>query len=408
VCSSNQCVLPTCTSPEILCGTACVNPNTNAQHCGTCGNACGLGRTCSGGECTPKWVTIGASAALSARSHAASAYIPSQNRVFIWGGQGASGALGDGALYDVTTDTWSPVPTGPGAPSPRVLATAVWTGQVVVVWGGGNGSSDYTTGAMFDPSAGTWTAMATNGAPSARRAPYAVLTGSGVLFWGGFTAGGNPGDHAYLFDATANTWTAANGSNDAKPVLHPTVGWSGSGFYVFGGIPSATGKASEELYVYAPGPDQWSQLASAPNHRFGAFGGWDGSFLIAWGGRRQGGGPPAELSDGYRYDALNGWTTLSAPPAAMTARHGLHREVGWSARIAGGRMLMLGGINGSGVVQKDGAIYDSTTNTWSSVPAWPSGEERRFASGVWTGSEFVLWGGQNGATPSATGERFRP
>lgn len=406
VCSNNQCVLPTCTSPEILCGASCVNPNTSSVHCGTCGNECGAGRSCSGGECTPKWVPIGASPTLAARSKAAATYVPSQSSVFFWGGEGASGVLSNGALYDVSTGGWTAVATGPNTPSARVLATAVWTGQVVVVWGGGDaaGLVDYATGALYDPSTGSWTPMSTQNAPSARRAPYGVYTGSKVLFWGGFTFNGNAQGGAFLYDPVTNEWSAASTANQANAVMHPTVGWSGTSFYVFGGLAA---QSTLDFFVYEPATNMWAKLASPANERFGAFGGWDGSYFVTWGGRKQGGGAPQEWSDGRRWDT-SGWGTTSAAPASMTARHALHRESGWSARTSGGNSLLVGGVNGAGEIQKDGAIYNSTTNTWTAAPAWPSGEDRRWASGVWAGSEFVLWGGLHAGAPSGTGERFRP
>jgi hypothetical protein len=407
VCSNNQCVLPTCVAPEILCGTVCINPNTSASNCGSCGNVCGAGRTCSGGECTPKWVATAAPGGFAARAKAASAFIPSTSSVFIWGGQGAGGALDSGALYNLGSNAWSAVPTTASTPSARVLATAVWTGQVVVVWGGGDvaNTADYATGAVYDPETGVWTPMATAGAPSARRAPYAVYTGSRVLFWGGFNFAGLPTQGAHLYDPVLNEWNAASTGSQPSATLHATVGWSGARFFVFGGLAA---KSLFDFHVYEPAGDDWTKLPNGSSERHGAFGGWDGSYFVAWGGRKEGGGSPQEWSDGRRYNPAGGWSTLSPAPASMTARHVLHRQSGWSARISGGNLLLIGGVDAAGTIVKNGAIYNSTTNTWSTVPAWPSGEDRRFAIGVWAGSELVLWGGLNGSAPSASGERFRP
>jgi hypothetical protein len=40
-----------CAVGTVRCGTVCVNPQTDAQHCGGCGNACGNNRACVGGTC---------------------------------------------------------------------------------------------------------------------------------------------------------------------------------------------------------------------------------------------------------------------------------------------------------------------------------------------------------------------
>lgn len=58
VCSSGTCILD-CGSYEyegeeyamLTCGSSCVNPMTDHEHCGTCGNACANGRTCLQGQC---------------------------------------------------------------------------------------------------------------------------------------------------------------------------------------------------------------------------------------------------------------------------------------------------------------------------------------------------------------------
>lgn len=40
-----------CGSGMVSCNNMCVSTQTNASHCGTCGNVCGAGQTCSGGTC---------------------------------------------------------------------------------------------------------------------------------------------------------------------------------------------------------------------------------------------------------------------------------------------------------------------------------------------------------------------
>ena len=74
---------------------------------------------------------------------------------------------------------------------------------------------------------------------------------------------------------------------------------------------------------------------------------------------------------------------------------------------------MLGGFDPAFVrsdasTRRDGAVYNSTTNMWTSLPAWPSGHARRFPVAVWMGSEFLLWGGESGGVAANTGERLLP
>jgi hypothetical protein len=42
----------TCSAPNTMCGTMCVNTQTSSANCGACGTACGTGQTCMAGVCT--------------------------------------------------------------------------------------------------------------------------------------------------------------------------------------------------------------------------------------------------------------------------------------------------------------------------------------------------------------------
>ncbi|MFY2560737.1 DUF4215 domain-containing protein [Corallococcus terminator] len=46
-----ECEESTCAPPRIVCGEACVDPNTDNNHCGACGYVCGAGKACSSGVC---------------------------------------------------------------------------------------------------------------------------------------------------------------------------------------------------------------------------------------------------------------------------------------------------------------------------------------------------------------------
>lgn len=43
---------PVCEGAELPCGDACVDPETDVDHCGGCNMPCAAGQVCSGGECT--------------------------------------------------------------------------------------------------------------------------------------------------------------------------------------------------------------------------------------------------------------------------------------------------------------------------------------------------------------------
>ena len=90
------------------------------------------------------------------------------NAVFIWGGLDNNGAaLGNGAIYYPTTDKWTSLPPDPGSPSPRIMATAVWTGDAsnkVIVYGGTDaaGGMVFKDGAVYDVTNNMWMSLPPN------------------------------------------------------------------------------------------------------------------------------------------------------------------------------------------------------------------------------------------------------
>src|SRR5207302_824092 len=73
-----------------------------------------------------------------------------------------------------------------GAPGPRFLVTAVWTGSKVVFFGGAYATTILNTGGIYDPAADTWSSMTTTGAPSIRVYHSAVWadTAQRMVVWG--------------------------------------------------------------------------------------------------------------------------------------------------------------------------------------------------------------------------------
>jgi hypothetical protein len=404
VCTSNQCVNLSCTQPQIACNLTCVNPTNDPKHCGSCDNNCGPGRACSASACTPKWVaTSPPPAGFVARERAASAALGA--KLFVWGGSDAtSKALADGAIYDPATDTWTAVAATGAAPSARVLATAVWTGSVMVVWGGGDvaAAADYGTGSRFDPTTNTWAAMTTVGAPGGRRGAYGFWTGSRVLLYGGVDRNGLPSSAANLYDPVNDSWSSLSTQSGPSARSESVVGWSGSLLLVYGGRPGGSG-SSDATFVLDVAANAWDRGDNGPGQRYGAFGTWDGSLLLAWGGAT------GLKFDGQTYEpSTDNWSPVQTS-GAPTARYGVNRATGWTTRVKPRVSLLLGGYGAAGFLT-NGATYNSTTNAWATVSSWPSGASHIGGAGVWTGSEFVLWGGRSGTSAALTsaGERYLP
>ena len=101
--------------------------------------------------------------------------------MIVWGGMNSVGTFyGDGARYNPSTDTWTPVAMA-GAPSSRAQHFAVWTGKEMVIFGG----TGDTTGGKYDPVTDTWKPTSQVGAPIGQQYGAVVWTGKEMIVWGG-------------------------------------------------------------------------------------------------------------------------------------------------------------------------------------------------------------------------------
>lgn len=134
------------------------------------------------------WTPMSATAAPEPRYRQGTAWTGTV--LTVWGGTVCDlvtcTQIASGGRYDPIGDSWSPTSMA-GAPSPRSVNDAVWTGDVVVIWGG-YGTADLDTGGRYNPVTDSWESTATLNAPSARNSQTSVWTGSAMLIWGGHEA----------------------------------------------------------------------------------------------------------------------------------------------------------------------------------------------------------------------------
>lgn len=290
-----------------------------------------------------KWTTI-ASSPLSARRQQAGVWTGSQ--LFIWGGYNGNPMKG-GALYDPTTNAWTAIPDGPL--SARHSAVAAWSPATkeVLVWGGC--TSGYCTGVAGDGAAynvetNTWTALGASPLAARADAAYGMVKGE-LVIWGGRSGSTTMLTDGARFDPVSRAWTkfsapaattldgrydeaflVANDSlfiwggrstsdeETAKPngaIYAPMVGftpipaasdslfapsasrfnvaaWFGGGkLYLFSGIPSTASDVPKEGFVsYEPATDTWKteSVTGVPGNRSRASAVWTGKEALILGG----------------------------------------------------------------------------------------------------------------------------
>lgn len=317
--------------------------------------------------------------------------------LIVWGGvglvNGRSTLFNDGARYDPATDLWTATRIA-GAPSPRYLQSAVWTGTRMIIWGGNaiDVVGGAKSGGLYDPAADSWTATNTATAPQGREEHTAVWTGTRMIVWGGFAAPESP-ETAYpldtggLYDPLANSWTALSTAGAPAPRIRHTAVWTGSRMIVWGGMWGLPQMNTGGLYD--PVANSWAptSLTGAPEGRAWHTAVWAGRRMIVWGGAASHPYPEeSKLSTGARYDPVaDRWTAtnLIGAPGARA----YHTAV-WSSP----EMIVWGGANDAGY-PADGGRYNPETDAWSAMKTEANPSSRIFAGVVWTGREMIVWGG---------------
>ena len=148
--------------------------------------------------------------------------------------------------------------------------------------------------------------------------------------------------------------------------------------------------------------DTWTLTTptNAPAARYGQTAVWTGSEMIVWGGI----GDPffTRLNTGGRYNpSTNSWTatnTTNAPSA----------RTGHTAVWTGTEMIVWGG-NDFNDVLNTGGRYNPITNSWTPTGSANAPSARYQHSAVWIGTEMIVWGGNDiNLNYFNTGGRYNP
>jgi len=298
-----------------------------------------------------------------------------------------------GTAVCVPDDTWDNGSLD-DVPDPRDGHTAIWTGSVMVAWGG---CCWLGSGGRYDPLTDTWSPVSAVNAPGPRSGHAAVWTGSYMVVWGGEGDTANPEWFQYgdgrRYDPIADVWLSMSAS--AYPRTRPTAVWTGREVLVWGGYTGRLGIYFDDGFRYDPATDTASSVSTtdAPSGRAGHVAAWTGSEMLVWGGGNYSG----ELATGGRYDpATDSWRDLAAatssPPPSETG------IAAWS----GDRMFLWLGRSDQAF------LYDPNAEDWSPASTLHAPTPRDGATVVWTGREFVVWGGSDHGAGLATGGRYDP
>jgi N-acetylneuraminic acid mutarotase len=180
---------------------------------------------------TDTWMAIRTPAGLEGRRYHRAVW--TGNEMIVWGGQNNT-SLNTGGRYNPATDGWTLTSTV-NAPAARRAHTAVWTGSEMIVWGGAGDNYPFflNTGSRYDPATDSWTPVTVNGAPAPRYVHTAVWTGNEMIIWGGASTGGavNTGGQ---YNPVTNSWKQSSTAGAPTGRYHHTAVWTGIEMIIWG------------------------------------------------------------------------------------------------------------------------------------------------------------------------------
>ena len=119
--------------------------------------------------------------------------------------------------------------------------------------------------------------------------------------------------------------------------------------------------------------------------------------MIVWGGWAF-----AFYNTGGKYNPVtDSWTatsTTNAPEARI-----FHTAV-WT----GSEMIVWGGDDGGGFEINTGGRYNPSTDSWTATSTTNAPDARSGHTAIWTGSNMIVWGGGDGSVALNTGARYDP
>jgi N-acetylneuraminic acid mutarotase len=307
-----------------------------------------------------------------------------------------------------TNDTWTPTVTD--VPDGREGHVAVWTGTEMIIWGGANTITGFrlNTGGRYNPATDSWTATSTGAnVPFAAYLMTAVWTGTEMIVWGGdrFEPGNRYQNTGGRYDPANDSWRpTSTGIGVPSGRARHTAVWTGTEMIIWGGVWEDTVRITGGRYN--PSTDTWiptSVGANVPTTRTGHTAIWTGTEMIVWAGSVSG---PVHLgNNGGRYNpSSDTWSPTSRGANVPSARHD-HTAI-WT----GTEMIVWGGQNHEGSeFANTGGRYDPVTDSWittstgANVPAARSGH-----TAVWTGSTMIVWGGSSSGNWLSSGAVYDP
>ena len=211
-----------------------------------------------------------------------------------------------------------------------------------------------------------------------------LVAGDKLIYWGGMQS--NAINTGHVFHISENKWTNVSTVNAPSPRNNSSAVWTGTEMIIWGGRGNTPTPHYANGGIYNPATDTWRPISSegAPAIlKHTAI--WDGSRMVVWGGENEIGGIYNPVTDK--------WDLFSIP--------GHIPWMGYAFVWTGQNYLAISHFP-NGV---SGHVLDNNLNIVKSIPTT---RRRHNFKSVWTGTELIIWGGNEQNTTLTTGDAYNP
>ena len=173
--------------------------------------------------------------------------------------------------------------------------------------------------------------------------------------------------------------------NNSNSCNYKSSLWTGNNFYLYGGY-DQNSNYYNDFWKFSPTTNSWTQINLPSNffERLGCELHWNGTEIIFSGGFYNT-TPYQSLIEKYNPNT-NVWSTFNTT--------NIPSDRYWHSSLLGqGKLFIWGGTANSATgwsPSSDGAIYDFSTNLWTTLPSSPLTASSNFIS-FWSGTEFVIF-----------------
>ncbi len=345
----------------------------------------------------------GAGSLPETRKYHAGVMLPS-GRVLVVGGAKGDVSQSSASVYTPETGLWTGVASLPEGRQQHA-AVLLNTGKVLVAGGQKMGSGPLAAAVVYDAAStpGTWTPAGSFASGVARHSLTATVLPSGkVLVAGGGNTGGSQST-VDVYDPGTGTWSWSQGQNLGTARRDHTATLLKTGkVLVAGGRWSTSLAAAEE---YDPQSNTWTKTQGAletPRHNHTATLLPSGKVLVVGGRNNPGGGVVGPLvGTAEEYDPVERtWSTVPAPgvPGVVLAR-----ELHTAMLLATGKVLVAGGLDGSGNSLKSAVVYDPAQQKWSVAPAMATARHGHVAVPLESLGKVLVVAGLSAANGAVSG-----